>query len=146
VLKRAFRLLAIAAIAVVAIVAIDLIEHLSKDDFMTLLAESARVLRVDGSLILRYPNGDSPLVGLNLFNDITHVCTYTSNCMKTLARMHGFRSWSFGDEGWRVARDHRWFKVPLGWACEVFFRGFLRVLSREPVPSFSPQGWAYLTR
>ena len=134
------------AASVAALVAIDLIEHLPKDDFMGLLAEAARVLQPGGMLILRYPNGDSPLVGLNLFNDITHVWTYTSNCVATLARMHGFARADFADEGWRVARDHRWLKVPLGWLGERLLSGVLRVVTRETVTRFSPHGWAFLQR
>ena len=73
-----------------ALVAIDFLEHISKDDVMELLRQAHRVLAKGGRFILRYPNGDSPLVGMNLFNDITHVWTYTPNCLDTLARMHGF--------------------------------------------------------
>ena len=132
--------------SVAALVAIDLIEHLPKDDFMTLLAEASRVLVPGGSLILRYPNGDSPFVGLNLFNDITHVWTYTSNCVETLSRMHHFSSARFADEGWRVARDHRWLKLPLGRICESLLGSLVRMAAREKVTSFSPNAWAFLQR
>src|SRR5688500_19377563 len=94
-----------------AIIAIDLVEHLGKDVFVEFLEQSKRVLRPGGSLILRLPNGDSPLVGLNLFNDITHVWTYTSNCLSSLARMVGFAATDFFDESTHALRDHRWIKV-----------------------------------
>ena len=126
------------------LVAIDLIEHVSKDDFMTLLAESSRILMPGGSLILRYPNGDSPFVGLNLFNDVTHIWTYTSNCLRTLSGMHGFARADFCDEGWRVARDHRWLKIPLGSLGEMLLRTLVRSVTREHVPSWNSNGWARL--
>src|ERR1051325_358234 len=93
-----------------ALVAIDLVEHLPKDDFMDLLQHSRAALAPGGSLILRLPNGDSPFVGRNLFNDITHVWTYTPNCLNSLGEMHGFSRTHFMDEGAAAIRDHRWLK------------------------------------
>lgn len=63
------------------IIAIDFIEHLARDEVIEFLAQSNRALSGGGSLILRMPNGDSPLVGRNLYNDITHVWAYT--CVAT---------------------------------------------------------------
>ncbi len=113
---------------------------------MTLLGQAARVLMPGGCLILRHPNADSPLVGLNLFNDITHVWAYTSNCLRTLARMHGFVDGAFTDEGWRVARDHRWFKLPLGWLAEAFLKNLFRAAAREQPMGWSPHGWSFFKR
>jgi cyclopropane fatty-acyl-phospholipid synthase-like methyltransferase len=129
-----------------ALVAIDLIEHISKDEFMGFLQEACRVLNPGGRLILRYPNGDSPLVGRNLFNDITHVWTYTTNCLETLGRMHGFSRFGFVDESSAAIRDARWLKVPL---CKISTR-FLRLLfwaaTKEKVDYWSPHMWACLER
>jgi SAM-dependent methyltransferase len=126
--------------------ALDFIEHISKDDLMVFLGESARVLRPGGRLILRYPNGDSPLVGLNLFNDITHVWTYTTNCLNSLARMHGFQSTAFADEGYAVARDQRWWKVPLGRLSACILKRLLQTVSREGVNFWSSSIWACLQK
>jgi cyclopropane fatty-acyl-phospholipid synthase-like methyltransferase len=129
-----------------AVVAIDLIEHLSKDGFMDMLQGSSRLLGKGGRLILRYPNGDSPLVGRNLFNDITHVWTYTTNCVETLGRMHGFKRFEFMDESCAAIRDARWLKVPL---CK-FSSGVLRILfwaaTKEKVAYWSPHMWACLEK
>lgn len=92
---------------------IDFVEHISKDDFTTMLHHAGRALKPNGRLILRLPNGQSPLVGLNLFNDITHVWTYTPNCLATLGHMHGLTRSKFEDEDFASIRDHRWLKVPL---------------------------------
>jgi SAM-dependent methyltransferase len=128
------------------VVGIDLIEHISKDDVMELLRQAHRVLRPGGRLILRYPNGDSPLVGMNLFNDITHVWTYTPNCLDTLARMHGYRRTEFVDESRRAIRDHRWLKVPLcvlsQWALGFLFRA----ATKEKITHWSPHLWACLEK
>ena len=128
------------------IVGIDLIEHLSKDDFMALLEHSFRVLSLKGRLILRFPNGDSPLVGMNLFNDITHVWTYTPNCMNTLAQMHGFAGTEFKDESCEAIRDSRWLKVPLARLSAALLRGLLHAATRERVAFLSPHLWACLTK
>ena len=129
-----------------ALAGIDFLEHLSKDDVMELLRHSRRVLSLGGRLILRYPNGDSPLVGMNLFNDITHVWTYTPNCLDTLARMHGFARTAFVDESAAAIRDHRWFKVPLCKFSQAMLGFLFRAAARERVIYWSPHIWACLEK
>ena len=126
------------------LVAIDFIEHISKDDFVRFLKGARAALAPGGRLILRYPNGDSPFVGLNLFNDITHVWTYTTNCLDTLARWHGFTEIAFADEGIATIADRRWLKVPLGRAANFLLRGLIRAASREHVKYLSSCIWACL--
>jgi SAM-dependent methyltransferase len=126
--------------------AIDLIEHISKDDFMELLANAHRVLLSGGRFILRYPNGDSPLVGRNLFNDITHVWTYTTNCLQSLASMHGFSLTRFVDESDAAIRDHRWLKVPLCKLSTTILRSIFRAATKEKVDYWSPNMWACLEK
>ena len=126
--------------------AIDFIEHLSKDDLMELLANACKALKVGGRLILRYPNADSPLVGLHLFNDITHTWTYTTNCMRSLARMHGFHSVMFLDEGFHAIRDHRWLKVPFGRLAAAALGMLYRGASRVPIHYWSPDIWACIEK
>jgi SAM-dependent methyltransferase len=125
-----------------AVVGIDLVEHLPKDVFLALLSEAKRVLLPGGSLILRLPNGDSPLVGLNLFNDVTHVWTYTSNCLETLAAMHGYEAASFIDEAESAIRDARWLKLPLHRASKAVLNFLFRAASYERVRGWSPHLWA----
>jgi SAM-dependent methyltransferase len=126
--------------------AIDFLEHISKDEVMEFLAQSRRVLLPGGRLILRYPNGDSPLVGMNLFNDITHVWTYTPNCLDTLARMHGFARTEFVDESELAIRDHRWFKVPLCRLSKAILGFLFRAATKEKVVLWSPNLWAFLEK
>jgi SAM-dependent methyltransferase len=128
------------------LVAIDFIEHISKDSFMELLGETFRVLAGGGRLILRYPNGGSPLVGMNLFNDITHIWTYSPVCMQTLAGMHGFAAVEFFDEDYQTIRDHRWLKVPLGKLSAFILRTLFRAATRNQVDYLSPCLWACLKK
>ena len=125
-----------------SIVAIDFIEHIPKDDFMDFLAGAARVLTSGGRLILRYPNGDSPLVGRNLFNDITHFWTYTTNCLETLGRMHGFRHFDFVDEGQAGIRDMRWIKAPLSKAATLILGALFTAATKERIRYWGPHIWA----
>jgi cyclopropane fatty-acyl-phospholipid synthase-like methyltransferase len=129
-----------------AIIAIDLVEHLAKDSFVELLERSQRALAPGGKLILRLPNGDSPLVGLNLFNDITHVWTYTSTCLRSLAQMTGFAHTRFSDESTLAIRDHRWIKVPLARISQHILGCLFRAAARHPIRSWSPHLWACLQR
>lgn len=128
------------------IIAIDLIEHLTKDDLMIFLAGANRVLRPGGRLILRYPNGDSPLVGVNLFNDITHVWTYTANCLASLSKMHGFSQAEFADESTAAICKHRWLKVPLSRLSQAVLGAFIWAASKTKPISWSPNLWACLVK
>jgi SAM-dependent methyltransferase len=129
-----------------ALVGIDLVEHLPKDAFMQLLQAAHAALAPGGSLILRLPNGDSPLVGMNLFNDITHVWTYTPNCVNSLAQMHGFSRSEFRDEGAEAIRDARWLKVPLARLSANILRILVRWATRERIQHLSPHLWARLLK
>ena len=124
------------------IIAIDLIEHLPKDEFMCLLHQAHAALLPGGALISRLPNGESPFVGKNLFNDVTHVWTYTPNAMNSLALMHGFSTASFRDESADAIRDHRWLKVPLAKMCTLILRAMARMATRETIQYWSPHLWA----
>jgi len=95
---------------------------------------------------MRLPNGDSPFVGMNLFNDITHVWTYTPNALRSLSQMHGFSGAQFADEGAGVIRDHRWLKVPLAKAAELLLRATVRMATRETIQFWSPNLWARLKK
>ena len=128
------------------VLGIDLVEHLSKDNFMEMLKEVHRVLLPGGILALRYPNGDSPFVGLNLFNDITHVWTYTTNCMNTLSLMHGYSSVSFTDESSAALRDLRWLKVPMSKISTWIMQFLVFTVTREKIHYLSPHIWAFFKK
>lgn len=129
-----------------AVVAIDMIEHLPKDDFMELMHRVHGVLAAGGNFISRLPNGDSPFVGLNLYNDITHVWTYTPNALSSLAQMHGYTAVRFTDESVDAIRDHRWFKVPLARLSTLLLRMIVRMATRERISLWSPHLWVCFTK
>jgi len=129
-----------------ALVGIDLVEHLPKDAFMEFLRTAHRALAPGGSLILRLPNGDSPFVGRNLFNDVTHVWTYTPNCLNSLAQMHGYSRTEFEDESAAAIRDHRWLKVPLAKLSAAVLVVLARSATREKIQHLSPNLWARLVK
>ena len=83
---------------------------------------------------------------MNLFNDITHVWTYTSNCLDSLARMHGFARTAFVDESELAIRDHRWFKVPLCRLSKTVLGILFRAATKEKIVFWSPHLWALLEK
>lgn len=128
------------------IVGIDFAEHISKDDFMEMLHHGSRLLKTGGKIILRLPNGESPFVGLNLFNDITHVWTYTPNCLATLGRMHGLSNSDFKDESTAAIRDHRWLKVPLSRISQYVLGMLVMSAAKVRIRWWSPYLWACLEK
>ncbi len=80
------------------IVALDFYEHIPREQFRRFLEIAFSRLEPGGILIMRGPNGDSPFVGLNLFNDITHVWAYTTTCLKALCSLASFSKIEFDDD------------------------------------------------
>lgn len=120
------------------LIAIDFIEHLPKDMLIRFLALGQRKLKPGGCLILRAPNGDSPLVGRNLFNDITHFWAYTSIATRALLGMAGFMRVELADESVAALERQRWLKVPLMKVSQRLLRLLLRAATRENVEYLSP--------
>lgn len=120
------------------IIAIDFIEHLNKDDAIEFLNISNTRLKTGGCLILRMPNGDSPLVGRNLFNDITHQWAYTTVSINALLKIAGFRKTVFADESTASIQKHRWIKVPIMKIAQSMLRLIIRSATREQIYYLSP--------
>lgn len=120
------------------LLAIDFIEHLPKDILIEFLSVTHRVLKPGGVLILRAPNGDSPFVGRNLFNDITHVWAYTSVASRALLQMAGFQRIEFADESLASIRRQRWLKVPAMKLAQGILRRLIRWATREEIHCLSP--------
>jgi SAM-dependent methyltransferase len=57
------------------IVSFDVVEHLPHDELATLLVRMRELLTSNGRIILRFPNGDSPLGRIYQHGDPTHVTT-----------------------------------------------------------------------
>lgn len=95
------------------IVALDFYEHLERADFSKFLDIAFSRLQPGGTLILRGPNGDSPLVGTNFYNDVTHVWAYTTQSLRALLSISGFSQISFVDDTKSSLHSGRWWKLPL---------------------------------
>jgi len=121
---------------------VDLIEHLEKKELVRLIRVASQKLRKpEGMLILRFPNGDSPLVGRHLFNDVTHLWTYTSTAITGLLTMNGFAEAVFLDETPSFIKSSRWWKVPVISAASAFLRFLIRAATLERVTIFAPSFW-----
>lgn len=74
-----------------AIVAMHVVEHLPVDALFGLFAESARVLRPGGLLIIETPNAESLAVSASEFwRDPTHLAPRHPAALTLLGREHGF--------------------------------------------------------
>jgi 2-polyprenyl-3-methyl-5-hydroxy-6-metoxy-1,4-benzoquinol methylase len=119
------------------IVALDFYEHLSKEAFLDFIHECSRTLRLGGRLILRGPNGDSPVVGRALYNDITHVTTYTSIAFTALLEMAGFSRTEFRDDTLASIPSHRWLRIPIAWTAQRLLGLLIRLATREKIECLS---------
>lgn len=74
-----------------SIAALHVVEHLGVDDLFALFAESARVLRDGGLLMIETPNAESLAVAAGEFwRDPTHLAPRHPAALTVLAREHGF--------------------------------------------------------
>lgn len=66
--------------------AIDVMEHLTREENDALLAAAARLLEPDGLLLLRFPNGQSPLSLPIQYGDQTHISVLSGPIVAQMAR------------------------------------------------------------
>jgi SAM-dependent methyltransferase len=127
------------------LVGLDFYEHLPKETLLDFLCEAERVLRVGGRLILRGPNGDSPVLGRALYNDITHYWALTTIAFNATLMMVGFGRVEFKDDTLASIQTHRWIKVPLAWMAQQIYRSLIRLATRENIRCLSASmflcGW-----
>ncbi len=81
-----------------AVVAYDVIEHLTKDELVTLTDEVARVLKPGGRWIVHAPNGLSPFAGVMTYGDLTHEQAFTPESLTQLFLSSGFRTVEFAED------------------------------------------------
>ena len=77
---------------------LDFIEHLDKDKVLEFLSLAYSALKPGGTIILRAPCGDGPFGAHDAWNDLTHQWGMTSNVVRTLLEMHGFKNVKILDE------------------------------------------------
>jgi 2-polyprenyl-3-methyl-5-hydroxy-6-metoxy-1,4-benzoquinol methylase len=123
------------------IFAVDLIEHLEKSTLIRFLEVTRTKLRTDGMLILRCPNGDSPIVGRHLFNDVTHIWTYTSTALAGILTLNGFKGTIFLDETQPFVESRRWLRTPILKAASALVRLIIKAATRENIEILAPSFW-----
>jgi SAM-dependent methyltransferase len=119
------------------IIGFNFYEHLAKEIMLDFIAEANRVLKPGGRLILLGPNGDTPVVGRALFNDITHQWALTSYSFGLLLKRAGFTSIEFKDGAMPSIRRWRAVKLPLIWAAQWILRLLFRIATMERIEYFS---------
>lgn len=73
------------------VLAIDILEHLTKDELIHLLTLIRKILAPTGTLIIKVPNAQSPVIGGTLvFGDFTHEIAFTPSSMTQVLRACGF--------------------------------------------------------
>ena len=81
-----------------AIVAYDVIEHLTRDELIELIDETARVLKPGGRFIVHAPNAMSPFAGTILYGDVTHEQAFTPESLTQLFLSSGFKAVEFAED------------------------------------------------
>jgi cyclopropane fatty-acyl-phospholipid synthase-like methyltransferase len=84
------------------IYALNILEHLTKDDLVSVLEHSRRVLNKGGHIIAMVPNATSPYGSMTRYWDITHIQAFTPSSVKQLMRLCGFSKVDFAEWGPRV--------------------------------------------
>lgn len=119
------------------IVGLDFYEHLPKEVMLDFFKTAFRVLSPSGVLILRGPNGDSPVIGRSLFNDITHHWALTSVAFNALLQMFGFKRIYFADDALASLERYRFVKLPITWASQLVLKFIIRSSTRENIKCLS---------
>ena len=78
------------------VVAFDVLEHIKKEDFCQFFIQVKRVLRNNGILLIRFPNGDSPLSMCIQNADLTHVHAIGSGKIYFISKKLNFSIIHFG--------------------------------------------------
>ena len=73
------------------IVLLDVFEHFSYIEGNNLLVRLAHVLNANGKIIIRVPNGSSPLSLQYQFGDVTHKAIYAPSAIEFVALASGFK-------------------------------------------------------
>jgi SAM-dependent methyltransferase len=72
------------------VVTTDVLEHVPKDQLVSLVDEVHRVLRPGARWIIRTPNGESPMAGRIRYGDLTHELAFTRLSLNSLLLASGF--------------------------------------------------------
>jgi len=73
-----------------ALISFDMFEHLPKDVLIDYFRAMNRLLKHGGSVVLRFPNGQSPFGRYYQYSDLTHQNVLTGRLIGQIAGMTGF--------------------------------------------------------
>ncbi|MFI5107211.1 MAG: methyltransferase domain-containing protein [Terriglobales bacterium] len=73
-----------------AVFALDVLEHLSKDNLLELVAAVYRALKPGGRFVVHVPNGEAIFSGRIVYGDLTHQTAFTQTSMAQLLTIGGF--------------------------------------------------------
>lgn len=126
-----------------AIIALDFFEHLPREHFVNFIRIAHEKLVPGGVLILRGPNGDSPFVGRNLYNDITHVWAYTSGCLERLLKLAGFNDVEFADNSAGELHLGVSWKKPILRVAQWMLSFLIRIATRQQINYWGSSIYVY---
>jgi hypothetical protein len=115
------------------IIALDFYEHIERENFIRFLKIAHSRLSPGAWLVLRGPNADSPLVGLNLYNDVTHIWAYTTTCLRVLCKLEGFQDIQFCDDAIPGLHHGASWKTPLMRLAQMILTQLVWMASRQRV-------------
>lgn len=128
------------------IVALDFIEHISRQHMFEFLRNAYASLEPGGNLVLRMPNGDSPFVGRNLYNDVTHEWAYTTVSLRAVAKICKFEGVEFLDDTYLSIQKCRTLKLPFMWAAQFILKNIFRAATHERFDYIGPTVYACLRK
>ena len=70
----------------------DVLEHVPKDQQVPTLRSIYRVLAPGGRLVIQVPNANSVAASRWLYNDFTHICSYTEQSLRPVLANGGFKT------------------------------------------------------
>jgi len=115
------------------IIALDFYEHIEREKFISFIKIAHSRLSPGAWLVLRGPNADSPLLGLNLYNDVTHPWAYTTTCLRVLCRLEGFQDVRFCDDAIPGLHNGSAWKTPLMRLAQMILTKLVWMASRQRV-------------
>ncbi len=73
----------------------DVVEHISKENLAGFMIAVHEALKIDGRVIIKVPNAQSPHFSLGRYGDLTHVQSFTELSLTQLLKIGGFDEFIF---------------------------------------------------
>ncbi|MFQ5849163.1 MAG: class I SAM-dependent methyltransferase [Candidatus Binatia bacterium] len=112
----------------------DFIEHVSKNEVLSLLRMVYQSLKSRGKIIIKTPNLGSPLTVPGCYADFTHEHGFSEHSLAQVLSVVGFQSICCLQEEIGLYQPLFFLKKLLVWPLRAGFRLFLYLLEVNPVP------------